>query len=866
VRGAWPGSATGSEAGRRVPARRYLAALAVLAVSACSDSGPPVAAGVSRALAEQRAAVISDLNYRLHFDIPADTEAGITGRVVISFRLRRNAQPLQLDFRGVPDAIRSLTSNGGPARFRLRHEHIVLPASSVRPGLNSIEIEFAAGSEALNRNPDYLYTLFVPDRARTAFPLFDQPDLKATWDLSLTLPGGWVALSNAPVVATATAGGRGEYRFATTGPISAYLFSFVAGRFQSVTRERDGRSMTLLHRETDALKVAGNIEEIFDLHAAALKWLEAYTGIDYPFKKLDFALIPTLQYAGMEHAGAIAYRASQLLLEESPTTADQLRRAGLIAHETAHMWFGNLVTMKWFDDVWMKEVFANLMADRIVEPRFPDIDHQLNFLVRHYPAAYAVDRSAGANPIRQPLPNLALAGELYGAVIYDKAPIMLRQLEALVGAEPFREGVREYLHQYAYDNAGWRDLIRILDSRSKADLSAWSRVWVNSPGRPEFALESGARGQIRLRQRDPAGGRRVWPQRFSIRGLTEAGTGPLQVASEARTTPLAAAPGAPAGPLLFNADGRGYGLFPADLRNLQVWGELSAVERGSELINLYENLLAGSLREVERYFLALLGIIDSEQDPLLVDLAIGQMSRIYDSLLVDSARERHCVQVEELLWRAMLRQREGSGARRFFDAYAALASSPGGVSRLRAVWQGELAPPHLTLSEEDHIALAETLAIRLPENALEIIATQMSRIEDPDRQRRFRFIAPSLAPDEATRDAFFASLADPDNRRTEPWVLEALSNLHHPSRVGQSVKYLRRSLELLPELRATGDIFFPDGWLQTTLENHRSERAVQTVHDFLEAHPHLDRQLQMKILQAADMAIRAHTIRIRRPR
>jgi aminopeptidase N len=392
---------------------------------------------------------------------------------------------------------------------------------------------------------------------------------------------------------------------------------------------------------------------------------------------------------------------------------------------------------------------------------------------------------------------------------------------------------------------------------------------VNSPGRPEFTLEIHAQEQLRLRQLDPAGRRRVWPQRFSIRGLASPdgalGATNLEVLAEARSTLLPISPGARGKPLLFNADGRGYGLFPADLRNLQVWDELNAVERGSELINLYENLLAGSLREIEGYFLALLAIIDSEPDPLLLDLAIAQMSRIYQSMLVDTARDRHRGRLEELLWEGMLRQSEGSGARRFFDAYAALVSSPGGVSRLRAVWQGELALPALTLSEEQYTALAETLAIRLPEQALEIIAAQLARIENPDRQRRLRFIAPSLSPDETTRDAFFTSLADPESRRTEPWVLDALSNLHHPSRVAQSVRYLRRSLELLPELQATGNIFFPDSWLQATLENHHSARAVETVRAFLESHPHLDPQLRLKVLQQADMAIRTHTIRIRRP-
>ena len=131
----------------------------------------------------------------------------------------------------------------------------------------------------------------------------------------------------------------------------------------------------------------------------------------YPFEKLDFVLIPSFQFSGMEHAGAIFYNSASTFLDETATQEQVLSRASLIAHETAHMWFGDLVTMKWFDDVWMKEVFANFMAAKIVNPSFPAIDHDLRFLLQHYPPSYDVDRTAGANAIRQPLDNLNDGGQ-----------------------------------------------------------------------------------------------------------------------------------------------------------------------------------------------------------------------------------------------------------------------------------------------------------------------------------------------------------------------------------------------------------------------------------------------------------------------
>ncbi|MGI9263266.1 MAG: M1 family metallopeptidase, partial [Woeseiaceae bacterium] len=465
-----------------LPAAKLLV-IALILLAGCSPPTVETVPGVSLDLAQYRAATISNINYDLSFDIPAEVDGAIAATAEISFDLSEKSRPLQLDFRESADRIHSVSVNGESSAFVFRDEHIVIPVDELEAGHNVVGISFDAGSSSLNRNPEYLYTLFVPDRARTAFPLFDQPDLKATFDLSLGLPPDWTAMSNAPVQTSIKSGLGTIVRFETSDLISSYLFSFVAGKFETITRDVDGREMTMLHRETDAEKVARNIDDIFNLHAASLDWLEEYTGIAYPYQKFGFALIPAFQYGGMEHVGAIQYRASSLFLDEAPSETRLLGRAGLIAHETAHMWFGNLVTMEWFNDVWTKEVFANFMAAKIVNPSFPDINHDLNFLVRHYPSAYSVDRTAGANAIRQELGNLNEAGQMYGAIIYNKAPIMMRKLEKMIGEDIFREGLQEYLSTYAFDNATWPALIEILDAKSDEDLATWSADWVNTPGR-----------------------------------------------------------------------------------------------------------------------------------------------------------------------------------------------------------------------------------------------------------------------------------------------------------------------------------------------------------------------------------------------
>jgi len=506
-----------------------LAALGAWAIPSAAQTATP-AAGVPLDVATRRAAVIADLRYNLSLTVPKALADPITGTTTISFELKDNTEPLVVDFETSRDHVKSVTANGTTTHFEYVNGHIVLPNTALKVGRNAIDIEFTAGNDSLNRSADFLYALFVPARARQAIPVFDQPDLKARWTLTLQYPSEWKAVSNgAEGKETITfwdgstpgsSGSATTFSFAETEPLSTYLFSFVVGDFKVETAERKGRTFRMFHRETDAAKVARNKEAIFDLHATALEYMERYTGIPYAFGKFDFVLIPAFQFGGMEHAGKILYNASGLMLDESATQNQLLGRASVISHETAHMWFGDLVTMRWFNDVWMKEVFANFMAAKIVNPSFPQVNHELRFLLAHYPAAYEVDRTPGANPIRQVLNNLNEAGQMYGAIIYQKAPVMMRHLEALLGEESFRDGLREYLNSHKFGNATWTDLIAVLDRRTPADLRAWSQVWVEQPGRPvvttTLSVESGRITQLAFAQRDTWKRGTRWPQQLRV--------------------------------------------------------------------------------------------------------------------------------------------------------------------------------------------------------------------------------------------------------------------------------------------------------------------------------------------------------------
>ncbi|MBF9142631.1 M1 family aminopeptidase [Hymenobacter properus] len=882
---------------QRQPISQTVVSPAAPAPSVVQSALPPVEKGVSEALAVARKQRISRVVYDLSLNIPSEQAKPIAAEETVTFTLRDVAGPVQLDFKAPTANLHGLKVNGRPVEIDHRNEHLVLPAAALRPGRNVVDISFTAGEQSLNRNADYLHTLLVPDRARTVVPVFDQPDLKAAFRLTLTVPSLWQTMANAPLIdslerRSSFLPGIKTYTFGPSDSISTYLFSFAAGKFSRVNRTMEGRAMSLLHRETDPAKLRFSLGPIFQLHTNALAFMEQYTGISYPFQKFDFVAIPDFQYNGMEHVGAIDYKASTLFLDEGATQDQVLARANVIAHETAHMWFGDLVTMRWFNDVWMKEVFANFMADKMVAANgtvaVPDPEGNywlgkpldavpppnqlqlLKFVIDHYPAAYGVDRTAGANPIRQPLANLQDAGSLYGNIIYHKAPIMMRQLERLMGPGAFQTGLQEYLKKYAHGNATWPDLIAILDARTPADLQAWNQVWVNQPGRPVFSYRiSGGHDQrygLYVTQAAEDGSDRLWPQEFEV--LIESASGEqrqLTVKMEGKEVGVRI-PFLPRR-IVFNTSGLGYGVFPVapelpphtPAKPLRLE---SPVARAANYINRYENMLAGRSLQPRELLFDCLAQLFGESEELNTRLLTTQLGTIFWQFLHLSPAERLKLAdtLEYELWQAMEDAPTSGRKKLLFQAYQRVALTGRAQYKLYTIWRYQHPPKGVVLTEDDYTALALALAVRDYPAPEPILPQQLARIKNADRRQRLEFLMPALAPDVATRDAFFASLKDEKGREKEAWVTAALGYLHHPLRQATSEKYLPASLDLLEEIQLTGDIFFPYSWLQATLGSYQSATAAATVRAFLAAHPNYNPQLRAKLLQAADDLFRAEKL------
>ena len=847
-----------------------LAGAAAVAIVFWTRRPPPIPdAGIPETLAIERAGRISALRYEVTFDVPAARDAPIAAHLRATFNLRDTERPLSFDFAQPTERLVAMHANTRIIEPKVENQHITIPADALVPGENVVEFKFVAGDVPLNRDDEFLYALFVPARASQAMPVFDQPDLKARWKLVLNVPAGWIAVSNGREIGRVAGPDHIGLIFEETPPISTYLFAFAAGKFQVETAERAGRTFRMLHRETDAAKVARNKNAVFDLHARALAWLEEYTAIPYAFGKFDFVLIPSFQFGGMEHPGAVYYNANALLLDESATQTQMLGRASLISHETAHMWFGDLVTMRWFNDVWMKEVFANFMAARIVNPSFPAVNHELRFLFQHYPSAYDVDRTDGANPIRQPLANLHEAGSLYGAIIYQKAPIVMRQLELLMGPDAFRDGLRAYLKTHAFGNATWTDLVSELDARTPADLAAWSRAWVEERGRPRITVRretAGTATTVTIESTDPLGRDLTWPQtlELAVGYADRVDRVRLDVAGRKTVTIDSPKGGAPQWVLPTGA-GLGYGDFILDGADLDaIMTALprmpDALLRGAALVTLWESMLESRLTP-DRMHDVIVAALPREPDELNTSQLLEYTRSLFWRFTAADDREAAAPGLESLLRSGLNQAKTTSQKAAWFGTLRSVATTPETIAWLEQVWRRDVTIPGLPFAETDEADLALELAVRDVAHADEILSTQTDRFRNADRKARFVFVRPALSSDPAVRDAFFETLKNAANRRREAWVLEAVRYLHHPLRAASSKKLVIDALTLVREIQQTGDIFFPKRWTDATLSGYQSPQTAADVRQFIKELPaDYPPRLRWVLLASADALFRAAKI------
>lgn len=779
----------------------------------CADVVP----GVSRELAKERKECLDSIRYNLVFHYPNHTEDTYNIEEDIIFHYAGGLKDyLQIDFDG--DKVESCCANDIKINPEWKANHILIPTDLLQSGQNIIKIQCCSNNRALNSNPNYMYTLFVPANAHSVFPCFDQPDLKAKFTPALHIPKDFQCMSsmNIDSVVADKMNGTKLITFQESPLLPTYLMSWVIGDFKNSEVE----NMSILHNETDSLKKA-QIPEMCEIASKSIRWLEEYTDVAYPFDKYDFAIIPGFQFGGMEHPGAILYPPETTFLNNNPTPEEILWRYELIAHETSHMWFGDLVTMRWFDDVWTKEVFANFMASKISSQAFPDIDHNFNFIRGNYPAAYSTDRTDGTHPIAQDLDNLNNAGLVYGNIIYYKAPIMMRMLEKRMGEERLRDGLRRYLNKYALGNSSWDELIELLDSVAPdSDVKGFSEAWVKHKGMPTIIAKYQENDKtLSISQFDSTGAGTVWPQSFSVRLIGSKGQEDIAINLFVKeyTLPVDTTNIGTVTAIIPNSKGEGYGYFKID--NIDSyrdnWHFLGDDGRYAAILNMTNAWVARNI-DSEALQSILTSLLPNIDNPLIAAAAA-------DALAIMAAQNEI---EEETLWNVFETTSHPSVKQRLLRNIYSNCLNESSASLIYDIWKEQSEP---LLNQLDYMSMAYRLAILRSDEANQILDIQRQRIsENKNLTREFDFISRGCLQD---ADSLLNSLNIPENRRPEPWTTKLLSLIFDPARPIPTER-IKVALDMLPDIKSTGGIFFPTQWAKAVMAGIRTTENRNFVIDY----------------------------------
>jgi aminopeptidase N len=833
--------------------------------------------GISHPLAVARSRQVADVRYGLTLDVTARDSA--VGRVSIGFR-RSGPGDVILDFRG-----RRLTHADANGRAlpagAANGAHIRVPAALLQTGENTLDLAFVAdiapaGTSIIRfhdpaDSSDYLYTLLVPSDANQLFPCFDQPDLKARLTLTLRASAAWAVLANGPVVLSDTAGGVATSHFAETRPLATYQMAFAAGPFVRASATADGRTIEAWVRRSRAREA--DLDTLLGQNLRALGWMERYFDRPYPFQKFAFLLAPAFPFGGMEHPGAVFYNEDRFIFRERPTLPQRLGRMSTILHEVAHIWFGDLVTMRWFDDLWLKEGFATYMAAKALADLDSASGAWKTFYLANKPAAYGVDQTAGTTPLWQELANLDQAKSNYGAIVYNKAPSVLKQLNHLVGEPAFRRGLQRFLAAHAYGNATWQELLGAVGAAAGRPLTRFGQQFMLRPGMPEveqrLTVREGRIARLALVQRpvQPLSGPGAWPMRTQVL-LAYDSRPPVTIPVEmtGTVTEVAAARGRPAPLFVFaNAGDYGYMLTRLDTASVRALEEGAFGRVDDALLRamlwgaLWDEVRAARLDPAHFVRLAL-AELPREGDEQIAPRLLGRVRRALAAYLPPAERERVRPEVERLFWDAAADATRPYGLRKaFLDAFVDVAATPDGTAKLRTLLTADSAAGDRLRDPTRWDAVNRLLVLDAPD-APQRLEAQRLRDAAPDGRRR-AFIAGAAVRNPETKRAYFTRyFADPD--LNEDWASGSLGAFNALDHQTLTLPYLQPALDSLRWIQANRRIFFLGGWLGAFLGGQTGEDALLTVRRFLDAHRELPADLRRKVLENADELER--TVRIRR--
>jgi aminopeptidase N len=441
--------------------------------------------------AQQRADLLTVARYDIDVDL-TDLPTGPQVRCVseVAFSCREPGASTFVDC--AADVVEA-SLNGAPVppaedgRIELRElaadnvlrVNSVQPNTSTGPGVHKA-VDPADGEV-------YLWMSFEPDEAHHVWACFDQPDLKAAHRFTVTAPAEWTVLSNSATADVEAVGAARRWTFPDTPPLSTYNLVINAGPFAELRRDAGGYDLGIYARRSLRAVLERDADEIFTVTEQGLTFFGDVFGMPFPQRSYNQAFVPELGGA-MENYGCVTWSDSSLR-RVPPTPAERVRFAQVLLHEMAHMWFGNIVTMRWWDDLWLNEAFAEFACNWAAVRATRYTDSWASHLASGKIDAYLADQGPTSHPIRQPIRDVAQAASIFDAITYPKGASVLLQLMTYVGEDRFSAGLSSYFAQHQWDNATLQDLIDAIAEASGQDLNGWRAAWLETAGTDRLTLE-----------------------------------------------------------------------------------------------------------------------------------------------------------------------------------------------------------------------------------------------------------------------------------------------------------------------------------------------------------------------------------------
>ena len=750
---------------------------------------------------------------------------------------------LFLDFRG--GEVTRLTVNGRTVTPERPGHRILLPGGLLGATTEvevAYENEYDRGGDGFHHFVDpedgaeYAYSNFEPFEAHRLFPCFDQPDLKGTYAVTVRAPGDWTIIANAPAAAVVPAGdGRREHRFAPTPPISSYLVAVIAGPFAGVQSRHRGTPLGLWTRRS--LTRFLDPDEIFEVTKQGIDFYTALFDHPFPFAKYDQVFVPEFNSGAMENVGAVTFSESYVF-RDPPTDTQRLMRADTALHELAHMWFGDLATMRWWDDLWLNESFATYVSNLALAEatRFDGAWRAFHADMKRW--GYQADARSTTHPISGVVPDTDATFYNFDGITYGKGASVIKQLVAEIGPEAFRAGLRTYFRRHAWGNATLADFLAALEDGAGRPLHDWSRRWLETASlntiEAAWTTRDGRVERLQLTQEAPEDHPTLRPHALELALVRAPGDGPAEievvpVRLEGAESWIEEAAGRLAPDLVFpNHGDHGYArvlLDPASLaaaprllgqigdpllRQL-LWGTLSEMVRSARHSSLAFLELVRTRLPGERDDQILLAALDAARAALA--------SYVPEERRVDEARRFVAVALD-----ALEGLPEGDLRTLWLRAAIGAVAAPADAAAVAGVVDREPGRPRVQVDREMRWSVAALAVAHGLPGAAERVAAE--RAADPtDRGERENLRAESGAPDVAVKAAVWGRIHGAGYGSFH-LTQAAMRGFNHAHQAALLAPYVDRFFGALPAVAAERDHAFLRAYVMALFPAYRPQPAL----------------------------------------